>query len=160
MNSKLFYPNEKLFKDACINSMDAYNALQKKATDDYEGFWDDYAKEKIDWIKPYTKVLDESDAPHSSWFVNGKLNVSVQCIDRHLKTQKDKTAILFEADDGKTQKITYEELSNSVNQTANLLKNRFNVKKGLDPKTIFHSFWIVAKVAETLSRLILILHED
>jgi acetyl-CoA synthetase len=129
-NTKLFYPNQELMKDAAINSMDMYNELQEKAKNDYEGFWDDYAKEKIDWIKPYSKVLDESDAPHSSWFIDGKLNVSAQCIDRHLATEKNKTAIIFEGDNGDTQNITYSDLSNSVNQMANLLKNRFNVKKG------------------------------
>lgn len=129
-NTKLFYPNEKLFKGAAINSMEAYHKLQEKATQNYEGFWDDFAKEKIDWIKPYSKVLDESNAPHSSWFIGGKLNVSAQCIDRHLQTRKNKTAIIFEGDNGDTQNITYNDLSNAVNQTANLLKNRFNVKKG------------------------------
>ena len=129
-STKLFYPNENLSKNAAINSMDMYNSLQDKAKNDYEGFWDDYAKEKIDWITPYNKVLDESNAPHSSWFTDGKLNVSAQCIDRHLSTHKNKTAIIFEGDNGDTQNITYNDLSNSVNKMANLLKNQFKVKKG------------------------------
>ena len=128
-NTKLYYPNQELMKDAAINSMDKYNELQEKAINDYEGFWGDFAKEKIDWIKPFDTVLDESNAPHASWFNGGKLNVSVQCIDRHLSTHKNKTAIIFEGDNGDTQNITYNDLSNAVNRMANLLKERFNVKK-------------------------------
>ncbi len=128
--TELFYPNQKLMKDAAINSMDKYHELQNKAINDYEGFWDEFAKQKIDWITPYKKVLDESQAPHSSWFIDGKLNVSAQCIDRHLDTRKNKTAIIFEGDNGDTKNITYNDLSNAVNKMANLLKNRFNVKKG------------------------------
>ncbi len=126
----IFQPNAEFSKNAHIKSMDEYNALMKKADEDYEGFWKEYADEKIEWLAPYDKVLDESDAPFYKWFTNGKLNVSNQCIDRHLAEKSDKVAILFEGDRGDIEKITYGELSQRVNKFANLLKNKFAVKKG------------------------------
>ena len=130
MEHTKFLPSKELSAQANIKNMDEYWKLQNYAIDDYEGFWDKYAKEKIDWITPYTEVLDESDAPLYKWFSGGELNVSAQCIDRHLKDKKDKTAILFEGERGDIQKITYGELSVRVNKTANLLRNFFKVKKG------------------------------
>ena len=130
MEHKLFYPNEELSANAAVKSMDEYNKLQDFAKNDYEGFWGDYAKEKIDWISPFTKVLDESNAPFASWFDGGKLNVAYQCIDRHLDTRKNKAAIIFEGDRGDKQVITYLELYYNVNKFANLLKEDFGVQKG------------------------------
>ncbi len=130
MKKQIFQPNAEFATDARIKNMDEYYALVKKADDDYEGFWGDYANEKIDWISPYTKVLDESDAPFYKWFVDGKLNVSTQCVDRHLDTKKNKAAIIFEGDNGDQRILTYRELSYEVNKTANMFKNQFDVKKG------------------------------
>jgi len=130
MKHKLFYPNEELSKNAAIKSMDEYNKLQNFAKNDYEGFWDSFAKDKISWKKPYTKVLDDSNMPFAKWFEDGELNVSEQCIDRHLDKNGDKTAILFEGELGDIQKITYNELSVHVNKTANLLKERYSIRKG------------------------------
>jgi len=130
MQEKLYYPNEEFAKKANIKSAEEYLALMQRAVDDYEGYWKSFADEKIEWIKPYSKVLDESQAPFYKWFVDGKLNVSNQCIDRHLATKGEQTAILFEGDRGDVQKITYNELSKNVNRFANLLKNEFGIKKG------------------------------
>jgi acetyl-CoA synthetase len=130
MSKQIFNPNPEFAKNARIGSMDEYYELQNRAIEDYEGFWGDYAKEKIDWIEPFSTVLDESNAPFVKWFDGGKLNVSVQCIDRHLDKRKDKTAILFEGDRGDIKKITYQELYENVNRFANLLKEDFGVKKG------------------------------
>ncbi len=130
MKKQIFQPNAEFAKDARVKSMDEYHALVQKANDDYEGFWGDYANEKIDWISPYTKVLDESKAPFYKWFVDGKLNVSTQCVDRHLDTKKNKAAIIFEGDNGDQRIITYRELSYEVNKTANMFKNQFDIKKG------------------------------
>ena len=126
----LFQPNAAFAKNARIKNMAEYHALQEKAKNDYAGFWDGYAKEKIDWIKPYTNTLDESDFPFVKWFDGGKLNVSTQCIDRHLDTRGEKIAILFEGDRGDVEKITYNELSRYVNKFANLLREDLGVKKG------------------------------
>jgi len=125
-----YYPNRELFRDARIKNMCEYNELMEWAKEDYEGYWDHFAKEKIDWIEPYEKVLDESNAPFYKWFVGGKLNVTHQCIDRHIDCRKNKAAIIFEGDRGDKQIITYLELYRNVNRFANLLKNEFGVKKG------------------------------
>ncbi len=130
MKKEIFKPNREFAKDARIKNMCEYQELMDSATDDYEGFWGSYAKEKIDWIKPFENVLDESDFPFVKWFDGGKLNVSTQCIDRHLSSRKNKAAILFEGDRGDKQSITYLELYYNVNRFANLLKNDFGVKKG------------------------------
>ncbi len=127
---EIFQPNPAFAQHARIGSMEAYHSLMNKAKDDYEGFWAEYADEKIEWLSPYNKVLDESNAPFYQWFTDGKLNVSNQCIDRHLADKGDKTAILFEGDRGDVEKITYRDLSQRVNQFANLLKNKFGIKKG------------------------------
>jgi acetyl-CoA synthetase len=125
-----FQPNREFAKQARIKNMCEYHDLQTWANEDYEGFWGSFANEKIDWFQPYTQVLDESNAPFYKWFVNGKLNVAHQCIDRHLSSRKNKAAIIFEGDRGDKQIITYLELYYNVNKFANLLKNEFHVKKG------------------------------
>jgi acetyl-CoA synthetase len=130
MLKEKYYPNREFSAQANIKNMCEYNDLMRWAKEDYEGFWDSFAKEKISWIKPYKKVLDESNAPFYKWFVDGKLNVTYQCIDRHLKVKKNKAAIIFEGDRGDKQIITYLELYRNVNRFANLLKNEFGVKKG------------------------------
>ncbi|WP_372998969.1 acetate--CoA ligase [Sulfurimonas sp.] len=126
----VFKPNKEFAKNANIKNMCEYHDLQDRAMEDYEGFWGDFAKEKIDWIEPFDNVLDESKAPFVKWFDGGKLNVSAQCIDRHLDTRKNKAAIIFEGDRGDVQTITYLDLYKHVNRFANLLKEDFNVKKG------------------------------
>lgn len=130
MNREIFKPNKEFSKNARIKNMCEYHELQDWATADYEGFWGSYAKEKIDWIEPFGNVLDESNFPFVKWFIGGKLNVSAQCIDRHLSSRKNKAAIIFEGDRGDKQIITYLELYYNVNRFANLLKNEFDVKKG------------------------------
>jgi len=127
---EIFYPNPEFSAQARIKSMDEYWELQNSAIEDYEGFWKRYADEKIAWLAPYDKVLDESDAPFYKWFTNGKLNVCNQCIDRHLEDKADKTAILFEGDRGDVEHISYAQLSQRVNKMANLLRETFGVKKG------------------------------
>lgn len=130
MNREVFKPNPEFSKSARIKNMCEYQELQDFAMRDYEGFWGSYAKEKLEWMVPFTNVLDESNAPFVKWFEGGKLNVSSQCIDRHLKSRKNKAAIIFEGDRGDKQIITYLELYYNVNKFANLLKNEFGVQKG------------------------------
>ncbi|CAI6145248.1 MAG: Acetyl-coenzyme A synthetase [uncultured Sulfurimonas sp.] len=126
----VFQPNAEFSKTARIKNMSEYQALQDEAINDYEGFWKRFAEEKINWLEPFTKTLDESNFPFVKWFDGGKLNVTTQCIDRHLDTRGDKTAIIFEGDRGDTETITYSELSKNVNKFANLLKEDFGVQKG------------------------------
>ena len=128
--SKVFQPNREFSKNARIKNMCEFKELGHQVDDDYEAYWDKLAKEKIDWYKPYSKVLDESKAPFYKWFVDGKLNVTHQCIGRHLKTRKNKAAIIWEGEDGSRRIITYLLLYYRVNRLANLLKNKFGIKKG------------------------------
>ena len=130
MTQEIYYPNKEFAKQARIKNMCEYRELMDWAKEDYEGFWDHWAKEKLDWIEPYEKVLDESDAPFYKWFVGGKLNVCYQCVDRHIDKRKNKAAIIFEGDRGDKQIITYLELYKNVNRFANLLRNEFGVEKG------------------------------
>ncbi len=111
---------------------DKYLALYQQSIDDPETFWGEMGK-RIDWIKPYTKVKDTSfakDDLHINWYQDGTLNVSVNCIDRHLPKRADQTAIIFERDDPSiSSEITYQTLYEEVCRFANVLKSR-GVKKG------------------------------
>src|SRR5215467_3092216 len=126
---RLFPPSPEFVKQANVSGMAAYQALCDEAERDFEGFWARLARETLAWHKPFTKTLDESKAPFYRWFYDGELNASYNCLDRHLKTQPDKTAIVFEADDGKVTKITYKQLYQRVCQFANALKS-LGIKQG------------------------------
>ena len=130
LHGMVFKPKKELFKNPNIKNMCEYEELVEWAEKDYEGFWAHHAREFIDWQKPFEKTLDESSAPNYKWFTGGKLNVSEQCLDRHLETRKNKAAIIFEGEPGDKRVITYRELYYEVCKTANLLKNKFHVKKG------------------------------
>ncbi|TMG72999.1 MAG: acetate--CoA ligase [Betaproteobacteria bacterium] len=126
---RLFPPSPEFVKQANVSGPAAYQALCDEANRDFEGFWGRLGREHVLWRKPFTKVLDESNAPFFKWFYDGELNASYNCLDRHLKTQGDKTAIIFEADDGKVTRITYRQLYHKVCQFANALKS-LDIKKG------------------------------
>ncbi|MGB5080379.1 MAG: acetate--CoA ligase [Burkholderiales bacterium] len=119
---RLFPPSPEFVKQANVSGMAAYQALCDEAERDFEGFWGRLGKEHVLWHKPFARVLDESKAPFFRWFHDGELNASYNCLDRHLKTQPDKIAIIFEADDGKVTKITYQQLYHKVCRFANALK--------------------------------------
>src|SRR2546423_3854225 len=121
--TRVFPPPADIVKAANIPGMDAYRALCKEAEKDFEGFWAKLARDNLLWHKPFTKTLDESKAPFFKWFHDGELNASHNCLDRHLKTQPDKVAIIFEADDGKVTRVTYKDLYHRVCQLANALKS-------------------------------------
>ena len=125
--------------------MAAYKALCDEAERDFEGFWARLAREHLLWRKPFTKTLDESKAPFFKWFYDGELNASYNCLDRHLKTTPQKVAIIFEADDGKVTKITYQELYHEVCRFANGLK-AMGIKTG-DRVIIYMPMSIQAVVA-------------
>ena len=127
---KLYYPPESLVKNAAVPGMEAYQALVKQAEEDYEGYWANHARELLEWHKPFTSVLDESNAPFFKWFADGELNVSYNCLDRQVNNGLgDKVAIIFEADDGSVSKVTYKELLVKVCKMANALKS-IGVKRG------------------------------
>jgi len=126
--NRLFAPSPEFVRQANISGMDAYHALCARAESDFEGFWADLAREHLVWKQPFTRVLDESGAPFYRWFEDGKLNASYNCLDRHLPAAAGKTAIIFEADDGKVTRITYGELHARVCMMANGLRSLGIVK--------------------------------
>ncbi|CAJ0708642.1 MULTISPECIES: acetate--CoA ligase [Ralstonia] len=128
--TRVFNPPESFVKQANIAGMDAYRALCAEAEHDYEGFWARLAHEHLLWHKPFSKVLDESNAPFYKWFEDGELNASYNCLERNLENgNADKVAIIFETDDGKVSRTTYRELHARVCRFANGLK-ALGIKKG------------------------------
>ncbi len=127
--NRVFQPNPEFAARARIGSLDAYNALVAEAESDYEGFWARQAREFVTWDTPFTTILDDSNAPHYRWFTDGKLNASVNCIDRHLPAKAQKVAIIAEADDGSVREITYQHLHDEVAELANGMKS-LGITKG------------------------------
>ncbi len=127
---KTHQPPAALVAAARVSGMAAYQALCDEADRDHEGYWARLAREFISWKTPFTKVLDSSNAPFFKWFEDGTLNASYNCLDRNVERGLgDKTAIIFEADDGAVTKISYSELLAKVCQFANALRAR-GVNKG------------------------------
>jgi len=120
--TRVFEPVADFKQNATVSGLEAYKALCKEAESDYTGFWAKLARNNIGWHKPFTQILDESNAPFFRWFHDGELNVSWNCLDRHLATQGDKTAIIFEADDGSVTRVSYRQLHQRVCRFANTLK--------------------------------------
>ena len=143
--TRVFAPTDAFVKQANVSGMAAYQALCATAEKDYAGFWAKLARDYILWKKPFSKTLDESNAPFYKWFEDGELNISYNCLDKHLSTQPDKTAIIFEADDGKVTHVSYRELHGRVCQFANGLKSR-GIKKG-DRVVIYMPMSVEAVVA-------------
>ena len=114
-----------------------HHEMYRRSVSDPEGFWGEHGK-RLDWIKPYTKVKNTSFVGGVSikWFEDGVLNVSVNCVDRHLDTRADQTAIIFEGDEpSDSRDITYRELHDEVCRFANVLKSK-GVRRG-DRVTIY-----------------------
>ncbi len=130
--TKMFPPSDAIAQNAHADRA-TYDAMYEASINDPEGFWAEHGK-RIDWIKPFTKVKNTSFAPGNidiKWFEDGTLNVSANCIDRHLATRGDQTAIIWEQDDpgDGAQHITYNELHHEVCKFANVLKE-MGVGKG------------------------------
>jgi acetyl-CoA synthetase len=129
-DTTIHQPSDAFVKHAAVSGMAAYEALCKKADTDYEGFWAEQARRLISWKTPFTKILNQSDAPFFKWFEDGTLNASYNCLDRNIeKGHGNKTALIFEADGGEVTKITYSQLLAKTCQIANGLKS-IGVKKG------------------------------
>ncbi len=124
-----FAPPKSFVDQATLKPADV-DRLNAEAARDFEGYWARLARENLAWHKPFTRVLDESNAPFYKWFEDGELNASYNCLDRNLERGLgDKTAIVFEADDGHVTKVTYKDLLARVCRLANGLKS-LGVKKG------------------------------
>jgi acetyl-CoA synthetase len=144
--NRVFNPPADFVKGAAIPGMDAYKKLCAEAEKDYDGFWGRLAKENIYWKKPFTKVLDESKAPFYKWFEDGTTNASYNCLDRQVEAGLgDKTAIIFEADDGTVTKVSYKEMLERVCKMANALR-KMGIKSG-DTVIIYMAMTIEGIVA-------------
>jgi acetyl-CoA synthetase len=144
--NRIFNPPADFIKGAAIPGMEAYKQLCAEAEKDYNGFWGRLAKENLYWKKPFTKVLDESKAPFYKWFEDGTTNASYNCLDRQVEAGLgDKTALIFEADDGTVTKVTYKELLDQVCKMANALR-KMGIKSG-DSVIIYMAMTIEGIVA-------------
>ncbi|WP_353151835.1 acetate--CoA ligase [Pollutimonas bauzanensis] len=124
VEDRIFPPSRAAVEGAAISGMEDYKALCEEADRDPEGFWGRLANEHLQWRKPFTKILDESQAPFYTWFEDGELNVSENCLDVHLENgNADKSAIIFEADDGAVEHISYRQLHARVCRIANGIKS-------------------------------------
>ncbi len=131
--SELYMPSEEVIANANIPD---YLALREEVYDDPVPFWDERAKEMIDWYEPYEQVIDTSNAPFYKWFVGGKTNIVHNALDRHAKSwRKNKLALIWEGEDGEQVTYSYFKLWRRVNRFANVLKS-MGVKKG-DTVTIY-----------------------
>lgn len=127
---RIFFPPSDLVKQATISGMPAYEALCEEALNDFQGFWARLANSHLQWHQAFAQVLNESNAPFYTWFEDGTLNASVNCLDKHMGTPYEtKKAIIFEADDGSVSTITYKELLSHVCRFANALKAH-GIQKG------------------------------
>ncbi len=104
-------------------------ALHARAAQDHVGFWADLARAELRWHKPFKTAFDDSKAPNYRWFADGKLNVSVNCLDVHLEVRARKTAIIFEGEKGDVLRLTYQELHDEVCRCANALRE-LGVREG------------------------------
>src|SRR3989304_6624804 len=119
---RIFKPSPSFGRQAYIKNRREYDQLANKASKDPERFWASIAKE-LHWFKPWKKVLDWKP-PFAKWFVGGKINISYNCLDRHLMTwRKNKAALIWEGEPGENRILTYQELHREVCKFANVLKS-------------------------------------
>jgi acetyl-CoA synthetase len=145
VENRVFPPSAAFTAQANVKP-ENFQAMLAKAAADYSGYWGDLASEHLIWAKPFTKSLNDSNAPFFKWFEDGELNASYNCLDRHISTPtEDKVAIIFEADDGKVTEITYGDLYARVCKFANGLK-LLGYKKG-DRSIVYMPMSIEAVIA-------------
>lgn len=131
MEDQIFMPPDSIKMKAYIRSMDEYWKIYQRSVEDPEGFWGELA-EQLDWYKRWDKVLEyDFDRPDIKWFINGKLNVSYNCLDRHLNNwRSNKVALIWQGEPLEENRIfTYQQLHYHVSKFTNVLK-KFGVKKG------------------------------
>ena len=124
-------PPEWVRERAYIQKQDEYEAMYKRSVEDPEGFWAEMAEEHLYWHKKWDSVLEyEFDTPRVAWFSGGKTNVAYNCIDRHLTTwRRNKAALIWESDEGRSKMYTYQALYYKVCRFANVLK-KHGIRKG------------------------------
>src|SRR5262245_59721961 len=120
----VYPPSQEFVSRAHVKGLEGYRELYQRAADQAEEFWGELAERELSWFQKWSRVL-EWNAPFAKWFVGGKINVSYNCIDRHLAThRKNKVAILWEGEPGDQRQISYQELHRLVCRFANVLKGR------------------------------------
>ena len=112
---RIFPPSKEFADNSNIGSQKELQSLKKRASDNPIQFWESYAKSELDWFEPFQTVLDSDNAPFFKWFKEGKLNITHNCLDRHIKRGLGgKTALIWEGEPGDSKKYTYEELLKEV----------------------------------------------
>ena len=128
--NRSFPPSKEFSNSAIIKSKKDLFDLREKARKNPIEFWDSYAKTEIDWFRPYETVLDGNKAPFFKWFPEGQLNITYNCLDRHIKNGLgDKTALIWEGEPGDSKTFSYKDLLKEVCKASNALKS-LGVKKG------------------------------
>ena len=134
MEKRTFSPSKEFVENARLKTMDEYKKMHKRSLEDPNGFWGEMAEKHIDWFKKWTGPVEEysfKDNIYLTYFKGGKLNITYNCLDRHLKTwRKNKAALVFQGEPLEEAKVyTYQQLHREVCKFANVLK-KFGVKKG------------------------------
>jgi acetyl-CoA synthetase len=125
---RLFVPSEAFSRNAHIKSREEYDRIYRRSVEDPEGFWAEIADE-LHWFKKWDRVLEWNE-PFAQWFVGGQINISYNCLDRHLNSwRKNKAAIIWEGEPGDTRTLTYQQLHREVSKFANVLKS-LGIEKG------------------------------
>ena len=128
--NRSFPPSKEFSNSAIIKSKKDLFDLREKARKNPIEFWDSYAKTEIDWFRPYETVLDGNKAPFFKWFPEGQLNITYNCLDRHIKNGLgDKNALIWEGEPGDSKTFSYKDLLKEVCKASNALKS-LGVKKG------------------------------
>ncbi len=120
-DGSVFPPPPEFSARARIRSLEQYRSLYCRSIDDPQGFWSEMARE-LRWERPFDEVLDWNP-PFARWFIGGRLNASVQCLDRHLATRGSKRALIWEGEAGEVRVLTYAELHDQVRRLARALKS-------------------------------------
>ena len=129
LDEKPVPPPEEFSKKAHVKSLEEYREMYAAAAADPDAFWGEQAAKLLEWDEAPKKTL-EWNPPHAKWFVGGKLNVSYNCLDRHLEKNGNKPALMWEAEDGSTLQLTYAELHERVCKFSNVLQG-LGVKAGI-----------------------------
>lgn len=128
--NRTFAPSSEFSEKAHIQSLQQYQELYDQAAANPTEFWANLAEKELHWFQKWDQVLDWSNPPFAKWFVNGKINISYNCLDRHLTTwRRNKAAIIWEGEPGDSRTLTYAQLHREVCQFANVIK-QLGVKKG------------------------------
>ncbi|MBF2056185.1 MAG: acetate--CoA ligase [Cyanobacterium sp. T60_A2020_053] len=128
--NRTFAPSTAFSARATISNWQQYQELYEKSCQDPVKFWEELAETELEWFEKWDQVLDWSNPPFAKWFVNGKINITHNCLDRHLNTwRRNKAAIIWEGENGDSRTLTYAQLHREVCQMSNVLK-QLGVKKG------------------------------